>query len=282
MDHRANGRRRDAQTAAWTELGSGRKCQSGGGRRLGDPARTDDRNGRSGVGHEGIMGEQVGEAASLADCGRATRRGLRLRAGLTFEDWVRAGRKISKISSASAWWLGDWLVYGERAYGKRYRAALELTSLDYKTLRNYAWVARRFELSRRRDNLSFQHHVEVAALPEAEQELWLTRAEKLRWSRNELRRNLAAGRSARHAGSLDRPVVVRIEVQADRERRWRQAADASHQSLAEWIAAAADHVARAVDPSGSRTTSLPAAPGAGSDVITVRRPDMARAPAGVR
>ncbi len=32
-----------------------------------------------------------------------------------------------------------------------------------------AWVARRFPVSRRRDTVSFQHHAEVAALPEPEQ-----------------------------------------------------------------------------------------------------------------
>ena len=41
--------------------------------------------------------------------------------------------------------------------------------LDYQTLRNYAWVARRFAMSRRRDTLSFGHHAEVPALPEPEQ-----------------------------------------------------------------------------------------------------------------
>jgi hypothetical protein len=42
------------------------------------------------------------------------------------------------------------------------------TGLDYQTLRNYAAVARRFELSRRRDNLSFHHHAELCALSESQ------------------------------------------------------------------------------------------------------------------
>jgi hypothetical protein len=41
---------------------------------------------------------------------------------------------------------------------------------------NYAWVARRFAMSRRRDTLSFGHHAEVAALPEPEQDFWLREA----------------------------------------------------------------------------------------------------------
>jgi hypothetical protein len=38
----------------------------------------------------------------------------------------------------------------------------------YQTCRNAASIANAFELSRRRDNLSFKHHVEVAALPSDE------------------------------------------------------------------------------------------------------------------
>jgi hypothetical protein len=35
----------------------------------------------------------------------------------------------------------------------------------YQTCRNAASIANAFELSRRRDNLTFRHHAEVSALP---------------------------------------------------------------------------------------------------------------------
>src|SRR6266536_1438757 len=60
--------------------------------------------------------------------------------------------------------MGAWLAHGQAAYRSRYRTAIEQTGLDYQTLRNYAWVAGRFELSRRRDTLSFGRHAEAAAL----------------------------------------------------------------------------------------------------------------------
>ena len=185
------------------------------------------------------------ETRALPDCGRASTRGLRLRSGLPFDDWQRAGAEISRISSASAWWLGDWVIYGEQAYGTRYRAALEITALDYKTLRNYAWVARRFEVSRRRDTLSFQHHSEVAGLAAAEQDLWLARADRQRWSRNELRRRIAADRARRCQASLRHPLVLRMEVAEAREQRWRDAANCAEQEFADWIARAADEAADA-------------------------------------
>jgi hypothetical protein len=175
----------------------------------------------------------------------ATSRGLRLRSGLRFDDWQLAGAQISRISSASTWWLGDWVNYGEHAYGSRYKAALEVTALDAKTLRNYAWVARRFDMSRRRDTLSFQHHAEVAGLAAAEQELWLTRAERDGWSRNALRRALAADHARRDLASRGQPLVLRIEIAAAQEQRWRTAAMSVDQDLSDWIAAAADDAADA-------------------------------------
>ena len=110
------------------------------------------------------------------------------------------GRQLSGICSSSAWCLGDWLIYGETAFNGRYRDAIELTSLHYQTLRNYAWVARRFSLSRRRDTLSFGHHTEVAALPESEQEYWLRKAEELAWTVKQLRHEVRTSLRERSTG----------------------------------------------------------------------------------
>src|SRR6266702_976810 len=97
---------------------------------------------------------------------------------LSFESWLGIGRQLSVLVGSAAWCLGDWLVYGQAAYASRYRDAVERTGLDYQTLRNYAWVARRFELPRRRDTLTFAHHAEVASLPAPEQDFWLRKAEQ--------------------------------------------------------------------------------------------------------
>jgi len=132
---------------------------------------------------------------------RVPRMGLELPRRLAFEAWLRIGTQLSAAVSSSAWCLGDWLVYGQAAFKGRYRDALEQTSLDYQTLRNYAWVARRFPVSRRRDNLSFGHHAETAALPEPEQDYWLRKAADQRWSRNQLRQEVRASLRERHTGT---------------------------------------------------------------------------------
>ena len=73
--------------------------------------------------------------------------------------------------------IGDWLVYGEHTYGEMYAQALDATGFSYGTLANQVYVAQRFDFSRRRENLSFSHHQEVAALPPEEADELLDRAD---------------------------------------------------------------------------------------------------------
>ncbi len=122
------------------------------------------------------------------------RTGLLFPRNLPERSWEQIGTNLRELVNSSAWWLADWLIYGEATYGwRRYKEAIERTGLDYQTLRNYAWVARRFEHDRRRDGLSFAHHAEVARLAPPEQDYWLRKAEQQKWSRNELRRAVRAG-----------------------------------------------------------------------------------------
>jgi hypothetical protein len=171
---------------------------------------------------------------------------LRLPSSMSYVDWASAGRQLAWLSHGVAWALGDWLLYGQAHFGNRYREAIAATGLDHQTLRNYAWVARSVAPPRRRDSLSFQHHAEVAALSEAEQELWLGRAERLRWSRNQLRRELAERRLG--PGGVRRPVVLRLELQVTREERWRRAARENRQELEDWLSTVADLAADATLP----------------------------------
>ncbi|MEW1657053.1 MULTISPECIES: LmbU family transcriptional regulator [unclassified Streptomyces] len=181
----------------------------------------------------------------------ARRTALELPSGMSLDDWQRIGNQLYVAADSSAWWLGDWLIYGRSAYPDRYQRAVEETRLDYQTLRNYAWVARRFSPLRRRTGLSFQHHAELASLPENEQEYWLDRAERLNWSRNFLRGRVRAARQ----GQADEPGVqdtdsisMRIQVNVSRDRRqaWSQAAADADQDLQGWAMSILDYAAAAV------------------------------------
>jgi hypothetical protein len=197
--------------------------------------------------------ESIDEPVSSDRTIRTSKTALYLTGGLTFESWKRVGGRISLVQMSSAWWIGDWLNYGQAAYGRRYREATEITGLDYQTLRNYAWVASRFQVSRRRDNLSFQHHAEVAALPEPDQETWLLRASTFGWSRNELRRRIrsdhssSSSSSSSSSGGLDGPpAAVVIKAGSKQRQRWLEAAVATGQEFSTWVAAALDRAADAV------------------------------------
>ena len=121
---------------------------------------------------------------------------------MPLERWKALGAKIGLYSDATYWWLGDWPAFGRTKYGRRYKERIALTGLDCQTLRNYAVVARRFELSRRRDNVSFQHHAEGSGLPDDKQDSWLDLSAENHWSKHELRRRL---RAAGARGALARP-----------------------------------------------------------------------------
>ncbi len=76
------------------------------------------------------------------------------------------------MGRACQWWIGDWINYGDAAYGEKYAQALDETGLDVQTLMNAAWVAGRIPAGLREERLSWTHHREVAALePEPRQAL---------------------------------------------------------------------------------------------------------------
>lgn len=87
--------------------------------------------------------------------------------GISENDWMQLGRAISHVSSASKWWIGDFLLYGCNVYGKRtaYDLAVQATGKDRQNLRQIKVVANSFAPERRRPELSFQHHYEVCSLP---------------------------------------------------------------------------------------------------------------------
>jgi hypothetical protein len=169
--------------------------------------------------------------------------GLRIPQDLSFEDWKQTGHQLSGIVDSSAWWLGDWLVFGKKNYADRYQWAIRGAGLRYQTLRNYAWVARRFDLQRRRSRLTFQHHAEVASLPSEEQDRLLDHAELEEWTTKQLRnaiRALAGGASAEQALAV---VSSRLELPRTNLRVWRKAADCAGIEFDQWVLTILDRAA---------------------------------------
>lgn len=117
-----------------------------------------------------------------------TSTGLILRSDLPYEQWEAIGVALQRLERTIQFALGDWLNYGDTAYGEKYAQAIEQTEHSYGTLMNYAYVAKHVEISLRSEILGYSHHKEVAPLEPELQEEYLNWAvsegatvKELRW-----------------------------------------------------------------------------------------------------
>jgi hypothetical protein len=168
---------------------------------------------------------------------------VRIEDGLSFAEWMSIGRRLLTLHSASAWWIGDWLVYGEWRYGEKYRAVTEQLEVNYHRLRDYAYVAGRVGRGVRRKDLTFSHHRVVAKLEPAEQIRWLAFAAEQKLTQRQFAAAVSAPRQI--AG---RPAIseqMRLTVERTRLEVWRQAAAANERDLLEWAASTLDAEAAA-------------------------------------
>lgn len=136
---------------------------------------------------------------------------------LDYPQWLAIGKRLGMLARCSQWWLGDWLLYGTRRWGERYTDAANVTGYDVHTLRNMVYVASRFSLSRRRDNLTWSHHAAIASLPPEEQDGWLDQAVEKRFSVADLRLELRVAkrqllRGAEGSGAKPAPKGLRAVV----------------------------------------------------------------------
>lgn len=109
---------------------------------------------------------------------------------LPYSVWAESLRKACDESDGKLWGIGELVNLGERLYGEKYKGALESTKLSSGTLRTIACVCRKVPSSRRRDNLSFWYHAEVALVKDLavkDQDRFLKLAEENEWTQSELR-----------------------------------------------------------------------------------------------
>jgi hypothetical protein len=132
---------------------------------------------------------------------------------LSLLEWSQSGRRLGIIGRGTGWWIGDWLNYGNLRFGERYVRAARITGYDVQTLMNMVYVASHFEPARRRPNLSFSHHAELAALSPEDQDHWLERAENERLSVRCLREEVR--RARRQAEAEAEPEVDAVEEPED-------------------------------------------------------------------
>jgi hypothetical protein len=133
------------------------------------------------------------DSVTVAPFIKTTPTGLILSKDLTFEEWAAIAGNFGKALQTAAWCIGDWMVYGERKWGKQlildgaefdpkkpdripsqvFDMAIASTGLDRQTLSQYASVCRKIPREERKIHLSFGHHRILAPLPSPQRLEWL-------------------------------------------------------------------------------------------------------------
>jgi len=130
---------------------------------------------------------------------------------LELAEWSEHGRRLGVMGRGCGWWIGDWLRYGNAKWGEKYSRATSLTGYDVQSLMNMVWVASNFEISRRRENLSWSHHSAVAGKARDEQEHWLHRAETEHLSVKCMREEIThLGAAASRAAGAERTELAAV------------------------------------------------------------------------
>jgi hypothetical protein len=96
-----------------------------------------------------------------------------------YDKWVKEGLSLNRDYSDYKWNLGDWWNRGH-AYGERKKLVdgEKWDGPSFSTCTNTASVCKEFESSRRREVLSFGHHMETQGLPREEQDKLLDECER--------------------------------------------------------------------------------------------------------
>ena len=113
---------------------------------------------------------------------------------LSIEEWDELGRTLILLAKKSGFRLGDWINYGAKFHGEKYKEALEVSGLAPKTLRNYASVARRVHPALREPSLGLEHHAAVAPLEPYLQHHWLGLTKEHNLTVPRLRKSIQLGR----------------------------------------------------------------------------------------
>lgn len=125
----------------------------------------------------------------------ADKHGIQFNGELSFEEWNAIGDQIIPMAKSIGFMVGDWINYGEKRYGEKYKEAIRRSGLTKETLFQYSHVARRVQILERSKVLDFCHHIVLARLktPE-EQRYWVKVAEDEKMSVRRLKKSLNAGR----------------------------------------------------------------------------------------
>jgi hypothetical protein len=99
---------------------------------------------------------------------------VKIKPGMTKEQYVGVLGVLGGRSKMLQWIIGDLIVYGEKAFGEEYAQLVEALGLAPGTLAQYAWVAKNIPPSRRVEGVDFSVHRLVGKFEPKVQTKYLT------------------------------------------------------------------------------------------------------------
>jgi len=152
--------------------------------------------------------------------------------GISFDDamskheWASIGLKLAIANQRLLWYLADWANFGEVKFSAL-REYCEAHGMDYRRLRSLAKVGAGVRMDRRKDQLDFYFHAEVAGLEPKEQSKWLTDAQEQHMTRADLREAIRKDLAEEDGAQRDNPRFVYGLKYAEDLKAWlkRQPAD---------------------------------------------------------
>lgn len=171
---------------------------------------------------------------------RFTPTGLIVMGDPTFAECQETYQILTNFGRRVHFWIGDLLNYVESRWGETYAQLMDETGLAYQTLANDKWVTSKVDVSRRRENLRFSHHAEVAGLEPPEQEKWLRKAEREELTTSQLRRQIKATRTLSNPGHDHGPEMIEMTIEIALKVPV-NGKDAVRQSIERWALRVAEH-----------------------------------------
>lgn len=95
--------------------------------------------------------------------------GVRFADTITVDEWAQFGDRLEQHDRGLRWMIGDWLLFGSERFGARAVVIADSLNLANQTVANAVSICRRVPHERRRPELSFWHHNEIAHLDPDEQ-----------------------------------------------------------------------------------------------------------------
>lgn len=190
---------------------------------------------------------------------------------MVYDRWEDLGRFLGNIDRRSRWWVGDWMNFGEAVYGEqaaqgvdvttkdRYNEAERVTGLDRQTLMNIRSVCGRVPKERRRKELGFWIHAEVAALEPDEQIWWLQHAITEGLSRQKLRQAIRASKGLPAPEQTPEPEAADPELaEGDGGDAGENVPESDYFRHVEHVAAVAQNIVQSWQPTSDGSYLVPA------------------------